>query len=190
LKNPEIEIFRITSISCSKWNIGNGSADVFAGNYVGDTLEFTVDLHPKNYLVFYNLQVDFYTPELMPYMADDIINEQLLKRVEQELDSWWKDVVELQDALNPKIWDLVAGSAIPDGYYALTALLYEIRSKYSAGFIVESMANDTSATVAATKQRIRKAREKGFLTSPGKGQVGKGRITKKAMTYIRKEKLM
>ena len=190
MKNPEIEIFDINQISCGNWEIGKGTADVFAGNYVGDTIEFTVALHPKRYLVAYNIEVNFYTPELSSYMADDIIKSQLLIVIEKNLGAWWKEVTEMRYALNPKMWDLVAGSAILDGYYALIALLYEVRSKYSGGFIVECIAADTGATVAATRQRIRKAREKGFLTSPGKGQVGQGRITSKAMTLIRKEKLM
>jgi len=190
LKNPEIEIFDISQISCASWEPGIGIADVYSGNYVGDTIEFSVALHPNKTLIVYNINVSFYSPELLSYEANDIINSQLLAVAEKNLNTWWKDVTEMQDALNPKMWDLVAGSAIMDGYYALLSLLYEVRSKYSGGFIVECIASDTGATLAAAKQRIRKAREKGFLTSPGKGQVGQGRITSKAMTLIRKEKLM
>ena len=52
------------------------------------------------------------------------------------------------------------------------------------------MALDIGASVAATKQRVRKAREKEFLTSPGKGLVGKGKVTQKALNLVRKEKLL
>lgn len=188
--NPEIQYFDVSEIFCEEWGRGVGIADVWASNYVGDSLSFSIAWHPDDYIFFYDLKLDFYSLELLPFMAEDAVTSGLLATAEEKLDRWWKEVVELREALNPKIWDPIPGSPIEDGYYALLAILYETRKIYSSDYIVECMALDIGASVAATKQRVRKAREKEFLTSPGKGLVGKGKVTQKALNLVRKEKLL
>jgi hypothetical protein len=44
--------------------------------------------------------------------------------------------------------------------------------------------------LSTTKERIRKAREKGFLTSPGKGLNGQGEITKNAIKLLKEKGYM
>jgi hypothetical protein len=190
MQNPEIELFSISEIFCKEWIRGGGDAGVWAGNYVGDTLSFSLAWHPNNEVIMYNLQVDFYSQELSPFMAEDIVNLQLYSVAEATLDKWWVDILELREALNPKIWNPIPGLRIEDGYYALLAILYETRKPFSSEFIIECMATDVNSSVAATKQRVRRARELGFLTSPGKGLVGQGKVTQKALNLVRKEQLL
>lgn len=190
MKNPEIEIFDITEISCSNWEAGQGTADVTAGNYAGDSLEFTVALHPKGFLVAYNLVVDFYTTELSPYVADDILEHQLKDEVESILDKWWKEIDGLRKQMASPKWKMLPGYVVSETYYALLAFLYEKRKIYSSRNITECLATDMNCTLGAAKERIRKAREKGFLTSPGKGLVGQGEITAKARKLLEKEGLI
>jgi len=44
-----------------------------------------------------------------------------------------------------------------------------------------------SVPESTVKERLRKSREKGFLTNPGKGLNGQGKVTKKATQLIAKE---
>jgi hypothetical protein len=190
MQNPEIEYFSVSEIFCKEWIRGSGLADVWAGNFVGDTLSFSIAWHPNNQMIMYNLELSFYSPELVPFMAEDMVTSRLVSVAEDTLDKWWVDIVELRNALNPKMWDPIPGLRIEDGYYALLAVLYETRKPYSSEFIIECLATDVNASVAATKQRIRRARELGFLTSPGKGLVGQGKVTQKALNLVRREKLL
>lgn len=189
-KSPEIELFTISEIFCKEWEIGSGTADVWAANYVGDDLAFSVSWHPNDYLVAYNFEVNFYSPELMPYEADDIISNQLLDEAEKTLGDWWKEVSKLRKQIISPKWHILAGFKVDDSYYALLAYLYEIRKPYSSRHITECLATDMSCSLGAAKERIRKARDKGFLTSPGKGLVGQGAVTTKAIKLLEKEGLI
>lgn len=190
MRNPEIEYFSITEIFCKDWQRGTGVAGVWAGNYVGDSLSFSIAWHPDNQMIMYNLELDFFSPELSPFMAEEIVNGQLIQQAEASLDDWWVKITELREALNPKVWNPAPGSRIEDGYYALLAILYEIRKPFSSNYIIECMSTDVEASVAATKQRVRRARELGYLTSPGKGLVGQGKVTQKATNLVRRERLL
>jgi hypothetical protein len=190
MQNPEIEYFSITEIFCKEWRFGSGMADVWASNYVGDNLAFSVAWHPDDFLVEYNVEVNFYSPELMPYEADDIIANQLIGGVENTLGNWWKEVSKLRKQITSPKWNLLPGFTVNESYYALLAYLYEVRKPYSSRHITECLASDMSCSLGAAKERIRKVRDKGFLTSPGKGLVGQGEITTKAIKVLRKEGLI
>jgi hypothetical protein len=55
--------------------------------------------------------------------------------------------------------------------------------------VTKLLSADMSVPESTTKERIRKAREKGFLTSPGKGLNGQGEVTQSAKRLLRKEGL-
>jgi len=188
--NPEVEIFSISEIFCKEWEIGSGMADVWASNYVGDDLAFSVSWHPDDFLVYYNLEVNFYLPELTPYEADDIIANQLLGEAEKTLGEWWKEITKIRKQITSPKWHLLAGFTVDESYYALLAFLYEVRKPYSSKHITECLATDMRCSLGAAKERIRKARDKGFLTSPGKGLVGQGAVTTKAIKLLEKEGLI
>lgn len=190
MRNPEIEYFSISEIFCRDWQQGTGIADVWAGNYVGDTLSFSLAWHPDNQMIMYNLELNFFSPELSPFTAEEIVTGRLIQIAEASLDDWWVKITELREALNPKVWDPIPGSRIEDGYYALLAILYDTRKPFSSNYIIECMSTDVKASVAATKQRVRRARELGFLTSPGRGLVGQGKVTQRAINLVRREGLL
>jgi hypothetical protein len=56
--------------------------------------------------------------------------------------------------------------------------------------VTQLLSDDMSVPLSTTKERIRKAREKGFLTSPGKGLNGQGEITKNAIKLLKEKGYM
>lgn len=182
--------FEISEIFCRDWQRGMGSADVWASNFVGDSLSFSIAWHPNNSIITYDLEVSFFSPELSPFMADDIMRNSLLSTAEYKLDKWWDEITQIKEALNPNMWGISAGVSVDEAYYALLALLYDTRSRYSSRYIAECMALDLNASIGAVRERIRKSRDKEFLTSPGKGIVGGGKITTRATNLIKRGKLL
>jgi hypothetical protein len=140
--------------------------------------------------VDYNLEINFKTSKLLPYMADDIVKHQLLDEVEKTLGIWWKEIKKYRTKIASDKWSMSAGVTVNETYYALLAYLYSIRKPFSSRYITECLATDMNCSVGAAKERIRKARDKGFLTSPGKGLVGQGDVTAKAIKLLEKEGLI
>ena len=50
--------------------------------------------------------------------------------------------------------------------------------------IIEALALDMKVDVALAKERIRKLRDKGFLSVAGRGNAGEGEITKTALKIL------
>jgi hypothetical protein len=190
LKKPETKMFSITEIFCKNWDVGSGLADIWASNYVGDELAFSVSRHPNDFLVDFNLEIKFYSNDLMPYEADDIVERQLKNEVEITLTNWWKEITTLRKQMASPKWKMLPGYVVSETYYGLLAYLYETRKPFSYRYITECLASDMNCSLGAAKERIRKARVKGFLTSPGKGLVGQGEITTKAIKLLEKEGLI
>ena len=55
--------------------------------------------------------------------------------------------------------------------------------------VTQLIAQDMQIPLSTAKERLRKAKEKEFLTNPGRGLNGQGEITEKAKKLLRKEGL-
>ena len=181
------ESWSISKIICENWDQPNCRAEVWASNWSNDQLEFEIAIHPDNYLVFYNVIVNFYSPDISTFQANDIIQAQLLGEAESLLDQWWGQVLSARRYLGRRDWEVPRGFAADETQYARLAQLYTLRAKYSPLRVTHVLSEDMSVPVSTTRERIRKAREKGFLTSPGKGLNGQGEITAKAIQLLKKE---
>jgi len=185
--NANQDSWSISKIICENWGQPNCIAEVWATNWSNDELEFEIAIHPDEFLVFYNVTVDFYSPEISGLQANDIIQTQILDEAESLLDQWWDEVLSARKHLSRRDWDVPRGFAADEIQYARLARLYTLRAKYSPLRVTHVLSEDMSVPVSTTRERIRKAREKGFLTSPGKGLNGQGEITKKAIQLLKKE---
>jgi hypothetical protein len=185
--NANQDSWSISKIICENWGQPNCIAEVWATNWSNDELEFEIAIHPDEFLVFYNVTVDFYSPEISGLQANDIIQTQILDEAESLLDHWWDEVLSARKHLSRRDWDVPRGFAADEIQYARLARLYTLRAKYSPLRVTHVLSEDMSVPTSTTKERIRKAREKGFLTSPGKGLNGQGEITKKAIQLLKKE---
>jgi hypothetical protein len=177
----------ITKIFCTKWGDSSSTAVIWANNWANDELNFEIAIHPDDYLVFYSVDVDFHSGELSTFQANQIIETQLLAEAESLLDEWWLEVESACRYMSQKDWEKPRGYAVSDLQYARLAQLYSLRARYAPLNITKLLSEDMSVPMTTTKERIRKAREKGFLTSPGRGLNGQGEITRKAIQLLKKE---
>ena len=72
---------------------------------------------------------------------------------------------------------------------------FHVQGTFSCGPAITSnflqkMCDDMGVPLSTAKERVRKAREKGFLTTPGKGLNGQGEVTEKAIKLIKKVGLL
>lgn len=185
--NARKQMWSIDKIEAQEWRTEKGEAVVWASNWAHDEMDFCVMWHPDGFAIHYDITRRFVSEDLFPYEAEEIIKEQLLEEAVERLDTWWAEVKLLSESLAPKEWNLGRGLAAPEMLYAKIALLYSIRADFYPLKVVRLLAEDMSVPESTVKERLRKSREKGFLTNPGKGLNGQGKVTKKATQLIAKE---
>ena len=181
------QMWSIDKVVCEGWGEPGAYAYAEASNWTSDSLSFEISLHPDGYPVFYNVDVNFYSDQLMAYQADEIIREQLIDELSEKLDSWWHDVIESAKKLAPKYWAVPRGFPVAELQYARLAYLYQIRASMAPLRVTQLVAQDMQVPLSTAKERLRKTKEKGFLSSPGKGLNGQGEITKEAIKILEKE---
>lgn len=142
-------------------------------------------IHPDVGLIFYNIGINFVSIDLSTTDAYDLVEKQLSLEANNLLEEWWPEVVKAQRFMGLKDWEVPRGYAVNDLQYARLAQLYTLRARYAPLNVTQLLSEDMSVPMTTTKERIRKTREKGFLTSPGKGLNGQGEITKKAIKLVK-----
>lgn len=185
--NTKKLMWSIDRIEAQEWRTPKGVAVVWASNYSHDEMDFCIVWHPDGFAFPYDITRHFVSEDIFPYDAEEIIKDQLLDEAVKRLDAWWLEVKHLSENLAPKEWDFTRGLAAPEVLYAKCAQLYSIRADFYPLKVVKLLAEDMSVPESTVKERLRKAREKGFLTAPGKGLNGQGKVTKKAIQLIEKE---
>ena len=187
MADSRIHSWSIDKIQCSEWGYPGNIADVWASNWSHDQISFSVSLHPDGFSVFYNIAVDFSSADLHQYEADEIVETQLLGKAEKVLEKWWKRLEETRVFIKSKQSQLARGLSAEDSLYAAMAHIYVLRAEMQPLLVNQLLAQDLSVPTTTIKERIRKTREKEFLTSPGKGMNGQGEITTKAIKLLKKE---
>lgn len=188
MKNQAAKDWTLDKITSNEWSGPGATADVLASNYFGDSLQFSMAWHPRGDVIYFDVEAIFSTPDLLPYEANEYIEDYLLDLAIRDLQEWWSEVQVLQEDLAPKHWSAGSGIAIGDFIYAKLALLYDLRATKSPLNITQNLAVDMKVAQSTAKERIRRARKKGFLTSPGKGLNGQGKATNKAINLAKKRR--
>jgi hypothetical protein len=186
LADSRIHSWSVDKILCSEWGNPGNVADVWASNWNHDQISFSVSLHPEDFSVFYNIELDFSSAELHPYEAEDIVERQLLGEAEKSLETWWKRLEESRDFIKSKQSQIARGLPAEDSLYAVMAHLYVLRAQMQPLQVNQLLSQDLSVPTTTIKERIRKTRDKEFLTSPGKGMNGQGELTSKAIKLLKK----
>jgi hypothetical protein len=190
MSKKKVGAFNIESIECFNWKLGSGSALVRASNLEGDSVEFSIYRHPEDFTVVLIEDVEVPSTVIRPYEVKEIVEREIQVLAEEEVLLWWSEIQRIKELLEYRAYTVSAGVTPPDSFYALVAYLYGIRQIYSHRKIVECMAEDMNIKVDACRERIRRCRDKGLLTSPGRGKVGKGRLTRKAHSLLEQEGIL
>ena len=138
-------------------------------------------LHPDGYSVVYNFDLMFVSEGLSPHQVEEIVNSKILPQAEKILEDWWAEIEQTRGQLNPAKWGIKRGIPAPD-------LQYVLRADKAPNRALQLIAQDLSVPSSTIKERIRKSREKEFLSSPGKGMNGQGELTASAKQLLKKAK--
>jgi hypothetical protein len=169
---------------CKSWEYQWDTVWVEASNYVGDSIDFLVTLHQDDYPIAYDFDSSFMSNSFLPFQAEEVVNDYILNDIDVFLKAWQNRISNLRNEVLPRKWPESKGYAADDYLYAVVAKLYEERASVGDSSITESLASDMKVSSSTAKERIRKAREKEFLSRPGKGAGGQAEITKKAIKTL------
>jgi hypothetical protein len=187
LARSKSQQWSITKIQCQEWLQSGDLAFVWASNWADDSISFEMSWHPDGYSVYYNIELDFLSDDVFPYQGDEIVKNYILAGAERALAEWWALVIKMRKLLAPDKWQLRRGLPSDEYLYAGLAYLYAQRAEMFPLSVTKLLSEDMSVPLSTTKERIRKSREKGFLSKPGKGLNGQGEVTKKAIKLLEKE---
>ncbi len=180
----EASMWRIDSIQCSSWKNTNDVANVELSNFAMDSVSFQVVRTPDGDIVPFNSTSDFRSEDWYFWTSEaDAIDSQILK-VDEELNQWQSNIDIATQWLQPDKWFVKRGQAVDESLWAGLAYLFNLRASMFEPKIIEALAGDMKINVSLAKERIRKLRDKGFLSIAGRGNAGEGEITKKAIEIL------
>jgi len=190
MSKPEEQIWTVDRILCSHWGDEGDVADVWCSNFAFDSVVFSMSIAPDVGPIVYDINSDFNSEDWIHSIGESGLPDGVYEEALEKLEDWATRLDKVVQWLCPPRWMASPGLAIDDVQYAALAYAYELRAEMNPTRITELLASDMATSVSTSKERLRKAREKEFLTSPGKGLGGKGTIEKKALAILKKEKLI
>ena len=180
----EAAMWSIDSIQCSSWKKTNDVANVEISNFAMDSISFQVVRTPDGDIVPFNSSSDFCSEDWYFWTSEaDAIDSQILK-VDEELNQWQSNIDIATHWVEPSNWLVRRGQAVEESVWAGLAYLFNLRASMFEAKIIEALAEDMKVDTSLAKERVRKLRDKGFLSVAGRGNAGEGEITKSAIEIL------
>jgi len=180
----EAAMWSIDSIQCSSWKKTNDVANVEISNFAMDSISFQVVRTPDGDIVPFNSSSDFCSEDWYFWTSEaDAIDSQILK-VDEELNQWQSNIDIATQWVEPRNWLVRRGQAVEESVWAGLAYLFNLRASMFEAKIIEALAEDMKVDTSLAKERVRKLRDKGFLSVAGRGNAGEGEITKSAIEIL------
>jgi len=180
----EAAMWSIDSIQCSSWKKTNDVANVEISNFAMDSISFQVVRTPDGDIVPFNSSSDFRSEDWYFWTSEaDAIDSQILK-VDEELNQWQSNIDIATQWVEPSNWLVRRGQAVDESVWAGLAYLFNLRASMFEAKIIEALAEDMKVDTSLAKERVRKLRDKGFLSVAGRGNAGEGEITKSAIEIL------
>lgn len=186
----ESNMWTLDSIKCESWKHMSDSAIVELSNFASDSITFQVVRHKNGDAIPLNIEEDFRSEDAMMFADAESVVQDFVIKVQKELELWAQNIEIAKSWLQPSTWLIKRGLAVEDIQYAALAYLYDLRASKYEKQIVEALAQDMQTKASTVKERIRKARDKGFLSAPGRGAGGQGEITNEAIKLLKKEGML
>jgi hypothetical protein len=132
----------------------------------------------------FNSSSDFRSEDWYFWTSEaDAIDSQILK-VDEELNQWQTNIDIATQWVQPGNWLVRRGQSVDESIWAGLAYLFNLRASMFELKIVEALAEDMKVNTPLAKERVRKLRDKGFLSVAGRGNAGEGEITKSAVEIL------
>lgn len=186
----EASSWSIDSIQSSSWKNTNDLANVDISNFSMDTVSFQVVRTPDGDIVPISSSSNFMSKDWTLWTSESDAIESVILEVDKELNDWQANVDIATQWVQPKNWLVRRGQAVDETIWAGLAYLFHLRASMFEPKIVEALAWDMKVEPLLAKERLRKLRDKGFLSVAGRGNAGEGSITKSAMEILIERGLM
>lgn len=174
----------IDSIQCSSWKNTNDVANIELRNFADDSVSLQVVRTPDGDIVPLAYSSNFVSEDWMIWTSEADAIDSVILQVDKELNEWQADVDKAIRWVQRDQWFAKRGQAVKDEVWAGLAYLFEMRASMCEAKIVEALAKDMKVEPALAKERIRKLRDKGFLSVAGRGNAGEGEITNSAVEIL------
>lgn len=186
----EIASWSIDSIQCSSWKNTNDVANIEISNFAMDSISFQVVRTPDGDIVPITSSSNFMSEDWILWTSESDAIYSVILEVDKELNDWQANVDIAVQWVQPGNWLVRRGQAVDETIWAGLAYLFHLRASMFEPKIVEALAWDMKVESLLAKERLRKLRDKGFLSVAGRGNAGEGSITKSAMTVLIEKGLM
>ena len=180
----EVTTWNIDSIQCSSWKETNDVANVEISNFAMDSIAFQVVRTPDGDIVPFNTSSDFRSADWYIWTTETDAIDSVILAIDKELNKWQANIDIATNWIQPSDWFVRRGQAVEESVWAGLAYLFNLRASMFEAKIIEALADDMKINTALAKERIRKIRDKGFLSVAGKGNAGEGEITKSAIKIL------
>jgi hypothetical protein len=186
----EVSSWSIDSIQSSRWKNTNDLANVEISNFSMDTVVFQVVRTSDGDIVPITSSSNFISKDWTLWTSESDAIDSVILEVDKELNDWQANLDVAIKWVQPSKWLVRRGQAVDETIWAALAYLFHLRASMYEPKIVEALAWDMKVEVLLAKERIRKLRDKGFLSNAGKGNAGEGTISKSAKQILIKKGLM
>jgi hypothetical protein len=186
----EASSWSIDSIQSSSWKNTNDLANVDISNFSMDTVSFQVVRTPDGDIVPITSSSNFMSKDWTLWTSESDAIDSVILEVDKELNDWQANVDIATQWVQPRNWLVRRGQAVDETIWAGLAYLFHLRASMFEPKIVETLAWDMKVEPLLAKERLRKLRDKGFLSVAGRGNAGEGSITKSAMEILIERGLM
>ena len=180
----EVISWSIDSIQSSSWKNTNDLANVEISNFSMDTVSFQVVRTPDGDIVPITSSSNFMSKDWTLWTSETDAIDSVILQVDKELNEWQANVDIAIEWVQPKSWMVRRGQAVDETIWAGLAYLFDLRASMLEPKIVEALAWDMKVHPLRAKERLRKLRDKGFLSVAGRGNAGEGEITKTAIEIL------
>ena len=186
----EASSWRIDSIQSSSWKNTNDLANIEISNFSMDTVFFQVARTPDGDIVPITSSSNFISEDWTLWTSESDAIDSVILEVDKELNDWQANIDIAIQWVQPVAWLVRRGQAVDETIWAGLAYLFHLRASMFEPKIVEALAWDMKVEPLLAKERLRKLRDKGFLSVAGRGNAGEGSITKSAMEVLIEKGLM
>jgi len=180
----------IDSIQSSSWKSTNDLANIEIRNFSMDSVSFQVVRTPDGDIVPIASSSNFMSKDWTLWTSETDAIDSVILEVDKELNDWQANIDIAIQWVQPKNWLVRRGQSVDEAIWAGLAYLFHLRASMFEPKIVEALAWDMKVEPLLAKERIRKLRDKGFLSVAGRGNAGEGSITKTAMDVLIERGLM
>ena len=180
----------IDSIQSSSWKNTNDLANIEIRNFSMDSVSFQVVRTPDGDVVPITSSSNFMSKDWTLWTSESDAIDSVILEVDRELNEWQANVDIAIQWVQPRNWLVRRGQSVDEAIWAGLAYLFHLRASMYEPKIVEALAWDMKVEPLLAKERIRKLRDKGFLSVAGRGNAGEGSITKTAMDALIERGLM